>query len=245
MSSWLDFIARMTSALAWPGVVVAILLVLRRPISKLLTDGRLSKLKLLSFEAEWDRARDATEGEIEVAKLVAAGDLESEPEPEAEFEAAEPEPEPEHAEPEPEPEPEPEAEAAEPEAKGERESERTSSPEPVAIALGDLTSKAPGATITAAHGIVERELRSIVSSVEPAKNIIFLTANRLARLAEAHELISPASVRAVEGIGVLRNLAAHSGGQDITPKRAAEYLTLVDGVLYAIREEYRRARGTS
>ena len=241
MSSWLDFIARMTSALAWPGVVVAILLVLRRPISKLLTDGRLSKLKLLSFEAEWDRARNATEGEIEVAKLVAAGEPESAPEPEAESEAAEPEPE--HAEPEPEPEPEPEA--AEPEAKGERESERTASPEPVSIALGDLTSKAPGATITAAHGLVERELRSIVSSVKPVKDIIFMPANGLARLAEAHELISPASVRAVEGIGVLRNLAAHGGAQDITPERAAEYLTLVDGVLYAIREEYRRARGTS
>jgi len=57
----------------------------------------------------------------------------------------------------------------------------------------------------------------------------------LARLAVRHERITPGTVSAVEGLSVLRNLAAHGSAREITAAQADEYLVLADAVLYVLR----------
>ena len=55
---------------------------------------------------------------------------------------------------------------------------------------------------------------------------------------EAREvgLISAASLEAIEGLTVMRNLAAHGRAQeDLDAARAIEYLDLADAVLYGLR----------
>ncbi len=54
----------------------------------------------------------------------------------------------------------------------------------------------------------------------------------LAGLAAQHSLIGPDAVRVIEGMTVLRNLAAHGGARDLSTERAPEYLALADTVLF-------------
>jgi hypothetical protein len=42
-------------------------------------------------------------------------------------------------------------------------------------------------------------------------------------------------VNAIEGISVMRNLAAHGSAREISSEQAMEYLALVDAVLYALK----------
>lgn len=55
------------------------------------------------------------------------------------------------------------------------------------------------------------------------------------RVAEA-DAISEETVRALDGLIVLRNLAAHGGGE-VTPERAVQYLALADSILYVLTRE--------
>jgi hypothetical protein len=48
-------------------------------------------------------------------------------------------------------------------------------------------------------------------------------------------LITPETKDAIDGLSVMRNLAAHGGQEDITPQRAHEFVALAQGVLYAIQ----------
>ena len=57
----------------------------------------------------------------------------------------------------------------------------------------------------------------------------------LARLAHRHKLLSDETLKAVEGLSVLRNLAAHTVNDTIGAERARDYLALADAVLYALR----------
>ena len=56
----------------------------------------------------------------------------------------------------------------------------------------------------------------------------------LALLARRHDLVSDEALTAVEGLSVLRNLAADSPGGEIGVKRAGEYIALADTVLSAL-----------
>ena len=102
-------------------------------------------------------------------------------------------------------------------------------------------ARAPVLAVLEAHKAIERELRDIVSS--SGENTARMTAMGMARLAAKKGLISEASVRSVEGISYLRNLAVHGGAHDITSEQAAEYVALADALLYAIKGDYRRATG--
>jgi hypothetical protein len=48
-------------------------------------------------------------------------------------------------------------------------------------------------------------------------------------------LVNEETVRAIEGLGVLRNLVAHGRAGETTPERAADYLALVDAVMYTLK----------
>jgi hypothetical protein len=41
-------------------------------------------------------------------------------------------------------------------------------------------------------------------------------------------------VRAIEGLSVMRNLAGHSRGGEISPENATEYLVLAEATIYTI-----------
>jgi uncharacterized protein YutE (UPF0331/DUF86 family) len=61
----------------------------------------------------------------------------------------------------------------------------------------------------------------------------------LARLALDHGVINEETFKAIDGLSVMRNLAAH-GADDLDTTRALEYLDLADAVLYAMRNQPRR-----
>ncbi len=105
-------------------------------------------------------------------------------------------------------------------------------PEGVSGELDSIVDSAPGAAVMEAHARVERRLREIlteagVTEARPGG------VRQLARTAAENGLIPRESVRAVEGITVMRNLAAHGHTNDLTPVRAREYLDLVDAVLFS------------
>lgn len=114
------------------------------------------------------------------------------------------------------------------------------SPGVIAIELAMDASVSPAVAVLEAHASIERELRSILQSTP--SDTSKMGAVGLARAAGKQGLISTASVNAVEGISVLRNLAAHGSAREITPEQAADYLTLADSVLYALREDVRRSK---
>jgi hypothetical protein len=100
--------------------------------------------------------------------------------------------------------------------------------------LTPVANAAPNAAVMEAYARVEAELRrrleeAGVPGAEPRTG-----GARLARLAAERGLISPETVRAVEGITVLRNLAAH-GRADTTTQQALDYLALADSVVFSIR----------
>ena len=57
---------------------------------------------------------------------------------------------------------------------------------------------------------------------------------RLAEVALEQRLISPETKEAIDGLSVMRNLAAHGDQKDLSPQRAHEFVALAHGVLYAI-----------
>jgi hypothetical protein len=105
-------------------------------------------------------------------------------------------------------------------------------PEGVAADLGSIVATSPAAAVMEAHARVERRLREILS--DAGMNDTRPGVRQLARTAAEKGLITGESVRAVEGITVMRNLAAHGQAHDLTPERAREYLDLVDAVLFSL-----------
>lgn len=66
---------------------------------------------------------------------------------------------------------------------------------------------------------------------------------QLARRAQEADLVQPETVRAIEGIAVLRNLAAHGHEAELDEPRALDYLALTDAVIYALTQEGRKRAG--
>jgi hypothetical protein len=104
----------------------------------------------------------------------------------------------------------------------------------VANELSPAAEEAPLAAVQEAYATVERELRKIIDRAG-GESSSDLGAVGLARLAERKGCINAETLRAVEGLSVMRNLAVHGGGRQLTPEQASEYLALVDGVLFAMR----------
>jgi hypothetical protein len=104
--------------------------------------------------------------------------------------------------------------------------------------LAGEAASTPVVAVLEAHATIERTLRDLLNSTDmPAEQTRRLGAVGLARLAQRQGLLTPETVKAVEGISVMRNLAAHGSAREITPHQAVEYLTLADAVLYAIRHK--------
>lgn len=182
MSPEFEFISQMTGSLAWPVFSLLIVLLLRKPIAKMLVLRPPSKVKAGPFEVEWDKVLSEAETEVEpvtVAEL----------------------------------------------------------PGSVRAELAAEAIATPAVAVLEAHATVERTLHEMLSTADvPSQETSRAGAVGLARVAQRRDLISEESLRAVEGVSVLRNLAAHGSAREITTEQANEYLALVDAVLFALRQ---------
>lgn len=64
--SWLEFIAALVGALAWPVVVLLIALIFRKKLAELLSE-RMTRLKAGPLEVEWQRQVSETQADLEEA----------------------------------------------------------------------------------------------------------------------------------------------------------------------------------
>lgn len=98
--------------------------------------------------------------------------------------------------------------------------------------LRELAEASPDTAISEAYRTIERQLRvKLVDFQAPAD----LDTVGLALFAEEKGVINQETAKAIQGLSVLRNLAAHDRVGDVTPERAIEFLSLADGVLFALR----------
>lgn len=100
--------------------------------------------------------------------------------------------------------------------------------------LARLAEASPRAAVLEAFARIEARLVEILGDglAEPARAV---GGRALARLANRQGLISDVTLTAIEGLSVLRDLAAHSLTDTIGVERAGDYLALADAVLYALR----------
>lgn len=101
--------------------------------------------------------------------------------------------------------------------------------------LEEVASVAPAAAVLDAFGRVEHELRSRMEALGEAE-VDRMSGRRLATRAFEVGVINQETLTAFEGLAVLRNLAAHGGGEsELDASRALEFVHLADAVAYAIR----------
>lgn len=101
--------------------------------------------------------------------------------------------------------------------------------------LRPIADVEPAVAIQAAHALVGNELiRRLVEAGQPQLPTAKFSVGHLAVVARNVKLISPATLKAIHGLDVLRNLAAHSESKRVTRTEAHEFLDLVEGVLFAM-----------
>ncbi len=105
---------------------------------------------------------------------------------------------------------------------------------PLSEELADVARVSPTAAVMEAYSRVESQLRLQLEAAGAPIGDLRIGAAGLARLAAREGLITEETARAVEGISVLRNLAAHGRAGEVTEERAMDYLALVDGVFFAL-----------
>jgi hypothetical protein len=101
--------------------------------------------------------------------------------------------------------------------------------------FADVASISPLTAVLDAYDAVDQALRDLIAQTHPDHPIERDGTERLIDVALANGTITPEMAKNIEGIAVLRNLAAHGSAGDVTPERAREYLALVDAILFTIR----------
>jgi hypothetical protein len=104
-------------------------------------------------------------------------------------------------------------------------------PDSLGEELAKLAEVSPRAAVLEAYARIEARLAELLAETDLPR----VSGRVLAPLARNRGLISDETATAVEGLSVLRNLAAHSPADDIGAERARDYLALADAVLYAMR----------
>jgi hypothetical protein len=99
--------------------------------------------------------------------------------------------------------------------------------------LARLAEISPRAAVLEAFARIEVRLAELLPGTET--DFPRISGKLLAALARNRGLISDETATAVEGLSVLRNLAAHSPTDEISAERARDYIALADAVLYALR----------
>lgn len=97
--------------------------------------------------------------------------------------------------------------------------------------LARLVEASPRAAVMEAFARVEGGLRAAVGG-DASKR--YASARELAQVAKQRGNISEETLRSIEGLAVLRNLAAHDRVADLDAARAMEFVVLAEAVLYAL-----------
>jgi hypothetical protein len=107
--------------------------------------------------------------------------------------------------------------------------------EPSSDELAEVAQRSPAAAVLGAYARLEAELRTRLAKAgdERADK---LAGQRLVHAALERGLISEQTAEGIEGVMLLRNLSAHGREGDLSVERALDYITLVDALLYAIRQ---------
>lgn len=100
--------------------------------------------------------------------------------------------------------------------------------------LDEIAEISPTGAIVEAFGQIESALRSLLEREGTEGLDRPWSVRRLAEVARERGLITTETQDAIEGLSVMRNLAAHGGQDDLSPQRAHEFVALSQGVLYAI-----------
>ena len=98
----------------------------------------------------------------------------------------------------------------------------------------EVAEASPTGAIVEAFGQIELSLRSVLEDGGAEGLDRPWSVQRLATAAHQRGLITPETLDAIEGLSVMRNLAAHGGQKDLSPQRAREFVALSQGVLYTI-----------
>lgn len=106
---------------------------------------------------------------------------------------------------------------------------------PATADLAKIAQVSPSSAVVAGYARVEQALQEKLSTIAD-ETPLRLGGAGLARLAAQRGLITDETARAIEGLAVLRNLAAHGRAGDITSDRAIDYLALVDAVLFVLQK---------
>jgi hypothetical protein len=100
--------------------------------------------------------------------------------------------------------------------------------------LDEIAEVSPAGAVVEAFGQIEVSLRSLLEQ-DGVQNLDRpWSVSRLAQTAREKGLITAETQDAIEGLSVMRNLAAHGQQDDLSPQRAHEFVALSQGVLYAI-----------
>lgn len=106
--------------------------------------------------------------------------------------------------------------------------------------LAEVITVVPSAAVLEAFSRIEAELRRIIAAagVVPEEQLSRMSARQLSLLGLEHDLITPESANAIEGLAVMRNLAAHGqANTQLDQTRALEFVHLADAVLFALRSK--------
>lgn len=100
--------------------------------------------------------------------------------------------------------------------------------------LESLAATSPIAAVLDAHALVEQDLRDRVRAADPGSGDTRIPMGALIRRAQDLGVITPETAQAVQGITVMRNLAARGRVSEVSEERARDYLALVGAVLFAL-----------
>lgn len=100
--------------------------------------------------------------------------------------------------------------------------------------LDEIAEVSPTGAIIEAFGQIEMALHGVLEEHGLADLDRRWSVRRLAEVARERQLITRETKDAIDGLSVMRNLAAHGGQEDLSPQRAHEFVALSQGVLYAI-----------
>lgn len=106
--------------------------------------------------------------------------------------------------------------------------------------LREVARVAPAAAVVQAFARLEEQLRQLLDAAGvDARG----TARQMGRQALDAGLIQPETMSAIDGLAVLRNLAAHGRQAELDEQRALDFLALVDAVSYALSSSSRGSSG--
>lgn len=110
--------------------------------------------------------------------------------------------------------------------------------------LDEIAEVSPTGAVVEAFGQIESSLRSLLEQEGVGGLYSPWSVRRLAEVAREQGLITPETQDAIEGLSVMRNLAAHGGQEDLSPQRAHEFVAPSQGVLYAIHTNAKAVGGS-